>query len=182
MTVGLFQQCLNPSRLLPHPPLRLFGFHFLAFFLPCAAARRRASPQAPPQSCEALHSPYFKGECSGSTFGNTSTTSPSTSTSDDGGSTDVGGDGSGGADASSDDPEEEEEEEERAERQALLSRENKRDTTAVEAEVDVSATKASELWRIHGRYFDLTTFLDHHPVRERGTERETERPSRVITE
>lgn len=24
--------------------------------------------------------------------------------------------------------------------------------------------KASELWHIHGRHFDLTSFLDHHPV------------------
>lgn len=31
-------------------------------------------------------------------------------------------------------------------------------------EEGVGTKKASELWRIHGRHFDLTPFVAHHPV------------------
>lgn len=164
----------------------------LLFSLPCAATSRRAPPQAPPQTCEALHSPSFKGECSGTTFGSstsssssstsirtTTSTSTSTSTSDDddddcgsAGFRDV--DSGGMGDASQDSPKdgEEEEEEEGVERRTLVSREEKGGGAEVDvdvgSDVDVGAKKASELWRIHGRYFDLSTFLDHHPVRQAG--------------
>ncbi|CAM9743159.1 unnamed protein product [Ectocarpus sp. 4 AP-2014] len=108
------------------------------------SGQRRAPPHAQPPPSKPLDYPRsFKGGGGDATeFDDTSSASSS----------------SGGGE---DEPYETEILQERAEqhqhqRQPLLCLEK-------EGGPDVAIKKTSELWHIHGRHFDLTPFLDHHP-------------------
>lgn len=142
--------------------------HDLSLFIIVNFGGRRAPPPASPNTCRAMNPPR-------GTAGGGSTTSTGT-----GGAGRRGrgshGDGIVGAEQ---EPQQRQQQQQRLEQRLAshshlhLQQQQESSRGAVVdgggAVVDSGgeSKKASELWHIHGRHFDLTAFLDHHPVSER---------------